>query len=32
MRILEFWMAGDNFPLKKGNFFPMGQKDGDFFF
>ena len=25
-------MAKDNFPLKKGNFWPMGQKDGNFLF
>ena len=25
-------MHGENFPLKKGNFLPMGQKDGDFLF
>ena len=25
-------MAKENFPLKKGNFRPMGQKDGDFLF
>ena len=24
-------MAGENFPLKKGIFWPMGQKDGVFF-
>ena len=29
---LEFSMPGDNFPLKKGNFLPMGQKDCDFLF
>ena len=27
---LEFLMPGENFPLKKGNFLPMGQKDSDF--
>ena len=25
-------MAGDNFPLKKDIFWPMGQKDGNFLF
>ena len=29
---IEFSMAGYNFPLKKGIFWPMGQKDGDFLF
>ena len=29
---LEFLMPGENFPLKKVNFWPMGQKDGDFLF
>ena len=29
---LEFLMAREKFPLKKGNFWPMGQKDGDFLF
>ena len=29
---LEFLMPGDNFPLKKGNFLPMGQTDSDFWF
>ena len=25
-------MPGENFPLKKVNFLPMDQKDGDFLF
>ena len=29
---LEFFMDRNNFPLKKGNFRPMGQKDGNFLF
>ena len=29
---LEFSMARENFPSKKGHFLPMGQKDGDFLF
>ena len=29
---LEFSMARENFPLKKGNFGPIGQKDGNFLF
>ena len=29
---LEFLMPGENFPLKKVNFWQMGQKDGDFLF
>ena len=29
---LEFLMPVENFPLKKGNFWPMGQKDGNFLF
>ena len=29
---LEFFMPGENFPLKKVNFWPMGQKDVDFLF
>ena len=28
----EFLMAREKFPLKKGNFWPMGQKDGNFLF
>ena len=29
---LEFLMARENLPLKKGNFGPMGQNDGNFLF
>ena len=29
---LEFLLPKENFPLKKVNFLPMGQKDGDFLF
>ena len=29
---LEFLMVREKFPLKKGNFWPMGQKDGYFLF
>ena len=28
----EFSMARNNFPMKKGIFWPMGQKDGNFLF
>ena len=29
---LEFLITRENFPLKKGNFWPIGKKDGDFLF